>query len=80
MSREQAQKLLHPKTYGEFWAKPSMTTESWRQDWMACGGRKNGSYATDVPQGSTIAVIQEASRKTIQKLDTCMKNKDYFFQ
>jgi hypothetical protein len=80
MSDEQAQKLLHPKTYGEFWTKPGMTTESWRQDWMACGGMKNGDYTINVPQFSTTAVIQDASKKTIQKLDICMKNKDYFFQ
>jgi hypothetical protein len=57
-----------------------MTTESWRQDWMACGDMKNGDYTINVPQFSTTAVIQEASKKTIQKLDMCMKNKDYFFQ
>jgi hypothetical protein len=78
--RDAYQRLAHPKTYGEFWTKPGMTTESWRQDWMACGGMKNGDYTINVPQFSTTAVIQEGSKKTIQKLDICMKNKDYFFQ
>jgi hypothetical protein len=75
------QRLLKSiKTYGEFWTKPGMTTETWRIDWMACGGMKNGDYTINVAQFSTTAVIQEASKKTIQKLDVCMKNKDYFFQ
>jgi hypothetical protein len=68
------------KAYGEYWTKPGMTTESWRQDWVACGGRSNGQYSGNVPPGSSDAVssvLWEQARKT---LDACMQSKGYVYR
>jgi hypothetical protein len=80
MSREQAEKVLHPKAYGEFWIKPGMTRESWRHDWVACGGMPNGNYANDAPQGSNTAAIQAASKRISQSLGNCMQSEGYEYR
>lgn len=79
MSSEQREKLLHPKAYGEYWTKPGMTKESWRQDWVACGGMRNGSYSSDAPSGSPTEVLINASNRKAEQLDACMKEKGYAF-
>jgi hypothetical protein len=79
MSREQAEKVLHPKAYGEFWTKPGMSKEEWRADWMACGGRTNGQYSANVPLGSSDAVSAMLWEQTRKKLDACMQSKGYQF-
>jgi hypothetical protein len=44
------QRLLKSiKAYGEFWTKPGMTTDSWRLDWVECGGKSNGNYSSESP-------------------------------
>lgn len=66
------------KTYGEFWAKPGMTKESWRRDWVACGGMNDGGYIS----GSRLAGETNdlaASTRTVRELDKCMKEKGYEF-
>ena len=68
------------KAYGEFFVKPGMTKEGWRQDWVACGGMGNGAYANDAPPGSTSAVMGAASNKKARQLDTCMQSKGYEFR
>jgi hypothetical protein len=67
------------KAYGEYWVKEGMTVEQWREDWVACGGMKNGSYGIDVPSGSTTQKIQEASRAKARELDACMASKSYYW-
>ena len=79
LSSEEAHRLLHPKAYGQYWTKPTMTTESWRQDWVACGGMQNGNYSSDAVSGSTTAVLIAEDKATRNKLDNCMKSKDYQF-
>jgi hypothetical protein len=68
------------KAYGEYWTKPGMTTESWRQDWVACGGMSNGNYSGDAPTGSTTEVIFESQRQERKKLDACMQSKGYVYR
>jgi hypothetical protein len=48
------------KAYGEYWVKDGMTVEQWREDWVACGGMKDGGYSTDVPSGSTTTLVQNS--------------------
>jgi hypothetical protein len=79
-SKEEQDRVFHPKAYGEHWVKPGMTQENWRQDWVACGGRSNGQYSGNVPPGSTDAVssaLWEAARK---KLDACIQSKGYEYR
>lgn len=47
--KEAYQRLAHPKAYGEYWTKPDMTTESWRQDWVACGAARARIIRGPVP-------------------------------
>ena len=47
--REAYERLTNPKGYGEFFTKTGMTKESWRADWVACGGISSGSYSSDAP-------------------------------
>lgn len=80
MSREQAEKLLHPKAYGEYFVKPGMTKESWRADWVACGGRSNGDYSSDAPPGADTATLLADSKRKSEKLGTCMHSKGYEYR
>lgn len=80
MSREQAHQLLHPKAYGEYWTKPGMSTESWRLDWVGCGGRSNGQFSGDAPTGSTTKVILTSQEQARNKLDACMQSKGYEYR
>jgi len=75
--KEAYEKLMHPKGYGEYWEKPNMTKESWRQDWVGCGGQPDGTYGVDVPENSTTEVIQDAARKRNKVLSTCMQSIGY---
>jgi hypothetical protein len=70
---------MHPKGYGEHWVKEEMTIESWRQDWVACGGRANGDYSIDAVSGSSDAAITSAINQKVRQLATCMSNKGYQF-
>ncbi len=79
MSREEAQKLLHPKTYGEYWVKSGVSKEKWRADWVACGGMSNGQYSGNAPSGSTTKIILDSQEFERQKLDFCMQSKGYEF-
>jgi hypothetical protein len=79
MSREEAQKLLHPKTYGEYWVKSDVSKEKWRADWVACGGMSNGQYSGNAPSGSTTKIILDSQEVERQKLDVCMQSKGYEF-
>ena len=75
--REAYEKLTKPRTYGQYWTKPSMTTESWRQDWVACGGRANGDYGSSLPQGTADEVVRADEKSKKIRLDTCMQSKGY---
>ncbi len=79
MSREEAQKLLHPKTYGNYWVKSGVSKEKWRADWVACGGMSNGQYSGNAPSGSTTKIILDSQEDERQKLDFCMQSKGYEF-
>lgn len=76
---EAYERLIHPKGFGGYWEKPGMTKDSWRADWVSCGGNPNGSYSTDIPLMSTREVIDEADDKKSKQLWVCMTNKDYHF-
>lgn len=75
--REAYERLVHPKGLGEYWEKPGMTKDSWRVDWVECGGRPNGDYSTDTPQGSTHELISEDFSKKSKEIWVCMTNKGY---
>ena len=77
--REAYERLTKPRTYGQYWTKPNMTTESWRVDWVACGGMQNGNYSSDAPSGSTSAVLRASENTKRAKLDACMQSKGYQF-
>jgi hypothetical protein len=72
-------KLLHPKGYGEYFVKPGMTKESWRQDWVACGGMKDGGYSVGEWQPGDIDDFA-TSRRTVKKLDACMQSNGYEYR
>ena len=78
--KEAYNRLAHPKTYGEYWVKPNMTKESWRADWVSCGGDPSGQYGAYVQPGSTSQVIGAASDNKAQKLASCMQSKGYEYQ
>ena len=61
----------------QYLEKPGASEEDRLQDWIACGGMKNGSYASDAPGGSTNAVLLEASQRKRAQLDQCMASKGY---
>jgi hypothetical protein len=42
-------------------------------------GMANGSYANHAPQGSSTAVIRDASDRKSRQLDACMQSKGYQF-
>ncbi len=65
------------KGYGEYWVKPGMSKESWRQDWVACGGQPNGAYANDAPQFSSMEIITAAGDRIRKTLGDCMTSKGY---
>jgi hypothetical protein len=70
--------LTPAKAYGEYWIKPGMTTESWRQDWVACGGRKDGGYSA----GTRLSEEKDdfaASRRKTKQLSGCMQEKGYAY-
>ena len=65
------------KAYGEYWNKPGMSTESCRQDWVACGGDSNGQYGVYTPPGSPTKVVLAAQKQEARRLDACMQSKGY---
>ena len=77
--REAYKRLTHPKGYGEYWVKDGMTIESWRQDWVKCGGMADGGYSTDAPSGSSSAVLSASASQKREKLGACMASKGYHF-
>jgi hypothetical protein len=77
--REAYEKLTNPKGYGEFFTKTGMTRESWREDWVACGGRDDGAYGIDAPSGSTTAALTAARDKKVDELSGCMQSRGYEF-
>lgn len=77
MSSEQAQRLLHPKTYGEYFTRTGMTTKVWQRDWVACGGMQDGGYSSDAPSGSATVVLLNAGKEKRRNLAVCMKAKGY---
>jgi hypothetical protein len=68
------------KAYGAYWVKPGMTVESWRQDWMGCGGWSNGQFSGDAPSGSTTEILLASWQKERKKLDACMQAKGYEYR
>ena len=68
------------KAYGEHFVKPGVNREEWQRDWVACGGRPNGQYSDDAPDGSTTAEIFAAIDRASKKLDACMQSKGYEYQ
>jgi hypothetical protein len=79
MSKEQAAKLLHGKAYGEFFVKPGVTKDAWRQDWVACGGWASGQYGAGPRLPGELGDIEAAGRKADQ-LSSCMQSKGYSYQ
>ncbi len=79
LGEETYQQLRHPKGLGEYWEKPGMTKDSWRVDWVECGGRPNGGYSTDTPQRSTHEQISEEFSKKSKEIWICMTEKGYHY-
>ena len=68
------------KAYGEYFVKQGMTKESWRADWVACGGWSNGQYGVYTPPGSSDTVSSALWEQARKKLDACMQSKGYEFR
>jgi len=77
--REAYERLVNPKAYGEFFVKPGVTKDAWRQDWVACGGWANGQYGADQRLPGELGDIEAAGRKADQ-LSSCMQSKGYSYQ
>jgi len=79
--KEAYQKLLHPKAYGEYWVKTGMTKESWREDWVGCGGYKDGDFSPHVRDINTLVEQglsqSEAREKLKDSLKSCMQSRGY---
>ena len=60
-----------------FWSKPGMTEESWLENWISCGGARDGGV-NDFPRlpGET---LKAQHGRTWNTLDRCMLNKGYRF-
>jgi len=68
--------LNSPMPYLQRWEKSNMTPESRRQDWVDCGGRKDGDYSPDERlQGEKDDFA--AAERTRSKLQYCMQGKGY---
>lgn len=80
MSREEMQKALHPKAYGEYFVKPGLSRDEWWRDWVACGGMADGGFSSDAPSGSPTEVLINASKQKRKSLAACMKSKGYEYQ
>lgn len=74
------EKLAHPKAYGQYWVKPGMSVEGWRQDWVRCGGMSNGQYSGNAPTGATTKTILASQEQERKKLDACMKSEGYEYR
>ncbi len=84
MSREEAQKLLHPKTYGEYWVKPEMSVLGRGQDSISCGGSDRGADFS-FQQLSKVSQKEDkdefSARTRLTKIwIECMQSKGYEFQ
>ena len=70
-------KVLHPKSFGEYFVKSGASRDEWQRDWVACGGRPNGQFSGDAPSGSSANEMLEAWRIASKKLTQCMESKGY---
>jgi hypothetical protein len=66
---------MHPKGLGEYWEKPGMTTDSWRTDWVSCGGINDGGYSAGVPPRSSEKILRAAIDTKLNHLWVCMSRK-----
>lgn len=78
--REAYERLAHPKGLGEYWEKPGMTKDSWRIDWVNCGGRKNGDFGPDELTESGDEAFHKAYKNKQSHLWSCMTEKGYQFK
>jgi hypothetical protein len=79
LGEETYERLRHPKGLGEYWEKPGMTKDSWKADWIDCGGRENGDFGPDEPIGPGDEAFQNAYKKKQSYLWSCMTKKGYQF-
>jgi hypothetical protein len=77
--RDAYERLVHPRGLGEYWEKPGMTKDSWKADWIDCGGRENGDFGPDEPIGPGDEAFQNAYKKKQSYLWSCMTKKGYQF-
>jgi len=79
--KEAYEKLAHPKAYGEYFVKAGMSKESWRQDWMACGGMADGGYsAANASPGVDTTTLLDLTHRKVEKINACMLSKGYEFR
>jgi hypothetical protein len=65
------------KPYIELWEKPGMTEEGRFEDWLACGGDKNGSFSADVRKKLTNENIEQTSRRQRDEFQRCLIRRGY---
>jgi hypothetical protein len=77
--REREEYLKAIKPYGKLWKQEGVSEAQWLDDWISCGGMKNGGYSIDVPSGSKTEIIFAASRNKRDQLSSCMRQLGYTF-
>jgi hypothetical protein len=65
------------KAYGEYWVKEGMTVEQWREDWVACGGKEDGTFSWDVRKKMPGESDDAARTRLNSEFQRCMLRRGY---
>mgnify|MGYP006280094769 FL=1 len=76
--------LAYPKPMRDFWKKEGTSDESRAQDWVACGGTKNGDFSPyekdlEAEQSKSGLDFFKAYMQLLYKVQRCMRNQGYRF-
>ena len=63
--KEALERMLHPKPLIDDWSKAGLVSKEKIQDWIECGGRRDGNYA--------------ASESDFDQIQRCMLKKGYYY-
>ena len=78
LSGRSGESFTSPKPYMSYRHKNGMTEEGWRADWVACGGRSDGSVTPDSRfpgEKDDFAAMD----RTYRRLKACMNSKGYLY-
>ena len=77
LERERIIKSIKP--YIAYWEKAGMTEEERRQDWVVCGGQKNGSFAWDSRKKIPDETDDDARTRLQFEFQRCMLRAGYHY-